>query len=311
MESLSEGDSRTVVYNVTVPSDAESGVYYITGRISAYMIPCIDVDGESEINVPGPCGNMGVDLASWSPTINCGESDNEIVTVSATGGIVEGVTVSKISGPTWLSVSPTDLGDITSGSSKTFTMTAAPPSETSGDFPYSVTVSNTCGTPSTIDVTGTIHVDCPCGNMTVNPTSWCTTMNCGESDNEIVTVSASGGIVEGVTMSNISGETWLTLSQTNLGDIPSGSSKTFTVTAAPPAGTSSGDYPYTIRVSNTCGSPSSRDVTGTITVLCEGWSVRLDVTCGAEPTDAEFGLNEAATDGFDDQFDVPLSGLSN
>jgi len=51
MESLSEGDSRTVVYNVTVPSDAESGVYYITGRISAYQIPYIDVGGESEINV--------------------------------------------------------------------------------------------------------------------------------------------------------------------------------------------------------------------------------------------------------------------
>lgn len=50
-ESLSEGDSRTVVYNVTVSSDAESGVYYITGRISAYQISYIDVGGESEINV--------------------------------------------------------------------------------------------------------------------------------------------------------------------------------------------------------------------------------------------------------------------
>ena len=102
--------------------------------------------------------------------------------------------------------------------------------------------------------------------MTVNPTSWNPTILCGNTDSAIVTVSASGGTVEGVTVSKISGETWLTLSQTNLGDIPSGSSETFTVTAAPPAGTSSGDYPYTIRVSNTCGTPSTRDVSGTIHV---------------------------------------------
>jgi hypothetical protein len=71
------------------------------------------------------------------------------------------VTVSKISGPTWLSLSPTNLGDIASGSSEIFTITASPPSETSGDFPYSVRVSNTCGTPSTRDVTGTIDVKPP------------------------------------------------------------------------------------------------------------------------------------------------------
>jgi hypothetical protein len=117
--------------------------------------------GELPITTPCPCGNMGVDPTDWSPTPNCGESDSQIVTVSATGGTVEGVTVSKVSGPTWLSVSPTNLGDIASGSSKTFTMTAAPPSETSGDFPYTVRVSNTCGTPSSGDVTGTITVYCP------------------------------------------------------------------------------------------------------------------------------------------------------
>jgi hypothetical protein len=40
-------------------------------------------------------------------------------------------------------------------------MTAAPPSETSGDFTYTVRVSSTCGSQSSIDVPGTIHVDCP------------------------------------------------------------------------------------------------------------------------------------------------------
>ena len=101
---------------------------------------------------------MGVNPTSWSPTIEHGHSDSQIVTVSASSGPVKGVTVSKISGPTWLSVSPTNLGDIASGSSKTFTMTASPPAGTSGDFAYTVRVSNTCGSPSTRDVSGNITV---------------------------------------------------------------------------------------------------------------------------------------------------------
>jgi hypothetical protein len=119
------------------------------------MIRCVVDDATTD------CGNRNVNPTSWSPTISCGDSDDEIVTVSATDGIVNAVTANKVSGPTWLSVSQTNLGDIVSGSSKTFTMTASPPSETSGDFPYTITVSNTCGTPSTGDVSGTIHVDCP------------------------------------------------------------------------------------------------------------------------------------------------------
>ena len=188
--------------------------------------------------------------------------------------------MSKVSGPAWLSVSPTNLGDISSGSSKTFTMTASPPSGTpSGDFAYTVRVSNTCGTPTTRDVTGTIHVIEPCGNMGVSPTSWSPTIDAGTSDNQIVTVSASGGPVEGVTVSKVSGPTWLSVSPTNLGDIASGSSKTFTMTASPPTGTS-GDFVYTVRVQNTCGTPSAKDVTGTIHVVPMAETV-VSIECAA------------------------------
>ncbi len=313
MNSIAAVSSSSDAEIPQIPETVSPGYYYVTVFADAFD-DVTESDENNNINkapdqihITPNCGNMDVAPTSWSTTIEHGHSDSQIVTVSASSGPVKGVTVSKISGPTWLSVSPTNLGDIASGSSKTFTMTASPPAGTSGDFTYTVRVSNTCGSPSPRDVTGTIHVKIPCGDMGVSPTSWSTTIEHGDSDSQIVTVSATGGTVEGVTVSKISGETWLTLSQTNLGDIPSGSSETFTVTAAPPAGTSSGDYPYTIRVSNSCGTPSSRDVTGTITVLCEGWSVRLDVTCGVG-TDvvAEFGLNEAATDGFDAQFDVPL-----
>jgi hypothetical protein len=249
--------------------------------------------------VPCPCGNMSVNPTSWSPTLNCGESDKEIVTVSATGGTVKGVTVSNVSGPTWLSVSQTDLGDIASGSNKTFTITAAPPSETSGDFGYTVRVSNTCGTPSTRDVSGTIHVSCPCGNMSVNLTSWSPTLNCSELDNEIVTVSATGGTVKEVTVSKVSGPTWLSVSQTDLGDIASGSNKAFTMTAAPPSETS-GDFPYTITVSNTCGSQSSIDVSGTIHVDCPESSWRYKVCSWTYMVylDGDNNLEGAAIDDF-------------
>jgi|GEM_PF-2019750 len=50
---LSAGDSKTVIYNVTVPSDAEEGTYYITGNASAYKINPIAVGGETEVNVTG------------------------------------------------------------------------------------------------------------------------------------------------------------------------------------------------------------------------------------------------------------------
>ena len=50
---LSAGDSKTVKYKVTVPSDAEEDTYYITGKVSAYKINPIAVGGETEVNVTG------------------------------------------------------------------------------------------------------------------------------------------------------------------------------------------------------------------------------------------------------------------
>jgi len=50
-EKLSAGDSKTVIYNVTVPLDAETGTYYINGHVSAYGVNPIAVGGESEVIV--------------------------------------------------------------------------------------------------------------------------------------------------------------------------------------------------------------------------------------------------------------------
>jgi hypothetical protein len=142
---MADGTSPLDLSNVVV-GDAD-------GAVSNTTTNGIVTVGEVE-----ECGTMDVSPTSWSPTIADGASDSQTVTVSASGGAVEGVTVSIVSGPAWLNASPTNLGDIASGSSATFTMTAAPPSGTSGDFAYTIQVSNTCGTPTTTDVTGTITV---------------------------------------------------------------------------------------------------------------------------------------------------------
>ena len=58
MEMLSAGTCKTVIYNVTVPSDAKPDTYYITGRVSAYQISPIVVGGKGEVRIePGstPC----------------------------------------------------------------------------------------------------------------------------------------------------------------------------------------------------------------------------------------------------------------
>jgi VCBS repeat-containing protein len=113
------------------------------------------------IEHPTPTTSMSVQPTTWSYSIGAGSSKTQIFTVSASGGTVKGVTVAKISGPDWITVSPTNLGDIPAGSSKTFTVTASPPAGTTGSFSYSVRVTCTEGEPKIIDISGTITVTPP------------------------------------------------------------------------------------------------------------------------------------------------------
>lgn len=104
---------------------------------------------------------LDVDPTTWSPTITCGDSTSRYVSVSTGGSPVKDVTLSMLSGPEWLTLSITNLGEIASGSSVSFKFTASPPSLAGGDFNYALRVSTAAGTPSPKDVTGTIHVECP------------------------------------------------------------------------------------------------------------------------------------------------------
>lgn len=54
VESLSEGEGKTVTYEVTIPSGAEPGTYPITGTASAYSLPAVPVAGASQVLVTLP-----------------------------------------------------------------------------------------------------------------------------------------------------------------------------------------------------------------------------------------------------------------
>ncbi|AKB58155.1 PGF-pre-PGF domain-containing protein [Methanosarcina barkeri] len=54
VENFSAGEEKTVVYNVTVPSNFEPGNFTLSGRISAYSVSATPVEGFSEIVVISP-----------------------------------------------------------------------------------------------------------------------------------------------------------------------------------------------------------------------------------------------------------------
>ena len=54
VENLSAREEKTVVYNVTVPSNSEPGNFTLSGRIYAYSVPATPVEGFSEIVVTSP-----------------------------------------------------------------------------------------------------------------------------------------------------------------------------------------------------------------------------------------------------------------
>ncbi|MDI6860454.1 MAG: pre-peptidase C-terminal domain-containing protein [Caldisericia bacterium] len=103
-------------------------------------------------------GIMSVSPPSWSPTVNSGTSTYQTFNVSASNGNLVKVTIEKIEGPNWLTISNVDLGDIISGTNKTFNLIISPPIGLSGNYRYKVGVKCLYGTPTNIDITGNINV---------------------------------------------------------------------------------------------------------------------------------------------------------
>lgn len=72
VENLSAGEERTVVYNVTVPSNYKPGNFTLSGRISAYSVSAVPVKGFSEVTVtssPPEANFYAVPLLGPAPLI--------------------------------------------------------------------------------------------------------------------------------------------------------------------------------------------------------------------------------------------------
>jgi len=58
---MSSGETKTVTYNVTIPADAVSQDYHISGHASAYGVDPIEIGGESRVTVVTLCGDVNHD----------------------------------------------------------------------------------------------------------------------------------------------------------------------------------------------------------------------------------------------------------
>ena len=61
MVAMPRGETKTVTYNVTIPTDAASQDYHITGYASAYGIDPLEIGGESRVTVVTLCGDVNHD----------------------------------------------------------------------------------------------------------------------------------------------------------------------------------------------------------------------------------------------------------
>ena len=59
--AMSSGETKTVTYNGTRPTDAMSQDYYITGHVSAYGVDPLEIGGESRVTVVTLCGDVNHD----------------------------------------------------------------------------------------------------------------------------------------------------------------------------------------------------------------------------------------------------------
>ena len=64
---LYSGDTKTVIYNVTVPIDAQEGDYSITGTVSAYGIEPAPIGGDSSVTVSKPVVSITTDKTIYYP----------------------------------------------------------------------------------------------------------------------------------------------------------------------------------------------------------------------------------------------------
>lgn len=64
IENLSAGEEKIVMYNVTVPLNSQPGNFSISGRVSAYSVPDVPVEGFSEVTITYPPSEVDFSASS-------------------------------------------------------------------------------------------------------------------------------------------------------------------------------------------------------------------------------------------------------
>jgi len=77
IEKLSAGEEKTVMYNVTVPLNSQLGNFSISGKVSAYSVPDVPVEGFSEVTITYPPSEVDFSVSSGGEGSEGGSSGDE------------------------------------------------------------------------------------------------------------------------------------------------------------------------------------------------------------------------------------------
>jgi len=119
MAAIPSGTTKTVIYNVTVPSDAAETVYQITGNVSAYGVSPIAVGGEDSVTVGVPPVKVVINEFLPNP-VGTDTGDNEFIELYNYGDTAADITGWTLKDAFGTTTSYTITGTIEPGEFKVF-----------------------------------------------------------------------------------------------------------------------------------------------------------------------------------------------
>jgi uncharacterized membrane protein len=212
-------------------------------------------------------GILQVNPTTFSFSILPGKSMIQELDLSALGGDVTGIEVTRTTGPDWISIDKRQITSVSSGSKDQVILTLAPPKGTSQNT-YSFEIQITCaqGTPSKTTVSGTATVQPDAGSLIVSPSVWTLSIPHGKDIQQTFTITAKDTILKNVQVIKKDNLAWISLSPTTIGDIPCGQQRQFTISGFSYLDIKSGEYPYSIDITYVSDTQHTEQISGTITI---------------------------------------------
>ena len=213
-------------------------------------------------------GSVTVDPTTWNPLLTPGDLLEKTFTVTAKNGVVNGVTVSKTTGPSWMSVTPSNLGNLPAGQSAQFMVTAAPTmSVSSGEYPFTLTIACTSGSPAETKVQGVMTIeDQTPGTLSISPSDWQPTIVSGTTMQNTFTITANNQPLHEITITKTNGPDWLTFSPSHIDSLRTGQQTPCQITLAPSEGVTPGTYDCTLMVASASTAQTTLSIIVTVTV---------------------------------------------